>query len=77
MLGSFDGQTVSSIVVDHIRDGQKSAREIAEHELTGTGVSFDPHVHHTFGTPAKKWRIFKILGELIKVNKLKDSLDDK
>lgn len=52
MFSIVNGQAVPRVMVNHIRNGQKSAREVAEHELTGIGISFDPHVHKAFGTPA-------------------------
>ena len=55
MLSSLDGQPVARVVMDHLWDGQEGSPEVTEHEHTRGCVSFDLHVHNTFGTPARQF----------------------
>ena len=55
MLSSLDGQPVARVVMDHLWDGQEGSPEVTEHEHTRGCVSFDLHVHNSFGTPARRF----------------------
>ena len=51
MFSSFDGQTISRVMVDHFRNRQELARKIAKLEISSYRIPLDSHVHEAFGTP--------------------------
>ena len=54
MFGSFDRQSISSVVMYHFRNGKEFSFKVTELKFPGFGIPLDTHVHETFGTPEKK-----------------------
>ena len=53
MFSPLDGKSVSSVMVDHFRNGDEPPGEIAELKVPVFGVSSDPHMHEPSRTPYK------------------------